>query len=127
MCIACISNVNQLGSSSHCDAMARHLRGNRKGFFSCNLWIFKMPISSSQMLEINRGSQTRGFSVSRSPKATFVIVLLALYGVSRTFDTENTTSLNEDLLIHNRSVCLHHFSCLYNDNPTVYVHAKSCI
>lgn len=32
VCIACISNVNQPGSSSHCDVMAQHLRGNRKGF-----------------------------------------------------------------------------------------------
>lgn len=33
VCIACISSVNQLGSSCHCDVMAQHLLGNRAGFF----------------------------------------------------------------------------------------------
>lgn len=61
VCIACISNVNQLGSSCHCDVMAQHLRGNREGGFLYNLWIFKMPIFSSQMLEINTVSQQEAF------------------------------------------------------------------
>lgn len=33
VCIACVSNVNQLGSSSHCDATAQHLQGNEEGLF----------------------------------------------------------------------------------------------
>lgn len=33
VCISCISNVNQLGSSSHCDVMAQHLQGNREAVF----------------------------------------------------------------------------------------------
>lgn len=55
VCISCISNVNQLGNYSHCDAMAQHLHGNRG--FLVQFMDFKMPISSSQMLEINRESQ----------------------------------------------------------------------
>lgn len=87
---------------------------------------FKMPISSSQMLEINRGSQQEAFSVSPSPNATFVIVLVALYGVSRTCDNKNTSLLSGDLSIYNTEVlsaCVtsHGF---FNNNPTVYEHAK---
>lgn len=83
VCISCISNVNQLGSSSHCDVMAQHLQGNREdfshaiyGFQDANF--FKLNAWDKQR------KPARGFSVSLSPKATFVIVLLVLYGVSRT-------------------------------------------
>lgn len=43
VCISCISNVNQLGSSSHCDVMAQHLQGNREGcfFFPCAIYGFQ--------------------------------------------------------------------------------------
>lgn len=50
VCIACISNVNQLGSGSHCDVMARHLQGNREGFFSCNLWILRCQFLQAKCL-----------------------------------------------------------------------------
>lgn len=39
-----------------------------------------MPISSSQMLEINTRSQQEAFSGPWSPKARYVIVLLASTG-----------------------------------------------
>lgn len=42
-----------------------------------------MPISSSQMLEINTRSQQEAFSGPWSPKARYVIVLLALYWASK--------------------------------------------
>lgn len=61
VCIACISNVNQPGSISYCHVMAEHLQGNRGRVFVYNLWIFKMPISSSQVLEINKGIQQKAF------------------------------------------------------------------
>lgn len=66
VCISCISNVNQLGSHSHCDVMAGHLHGNREDFFLCNLWILKCQFLPSQMLEINRGSQQKALLCTKS-------------------------------------------------------------
>lgn len=39
VCIACISNVNQLGSIPYCHVMAEHLQGNR-GRFLCTIYGF---------------------------------------------------------------------------------------
>lgn len=79
VCISCISNVNQLGSSSHCDVMAQHLQGNRKGF-SRAIYGFQ----DANFFKLNAWDKqrkpARGFSVSPSPKATFVIVLLCGMG-----------------------------------------------
>lgn len=84
VCISCISNVNQLGSSSHCDVMAQHLQGNREGwvFFPRAIYGFQ----DANFFKLNAGDKQRQpargfFSLFASPKATFVIVILVIYGV----------------------------------------------
>lgn len=88
VCISCISNVNQRGSSSYCDVMARHLKGNRKGF-SHAIYGFRDANFFKLNARDKQREPARGFSVSPSPKATFVIVLLVLHGVSATRDAKN--------------------------------------
>ncbi len=94
VCIARISNVNQLGSRSHCDVMARHLQGNRGGF-SHAIYGFQ----DANFFKLNAWDKQRkpagGFSVSLSPKGTFVIVPLFLYGVSRSSDPKSTSLLKK--------------------------------